>query len=152
MMRMLGGALRSNAELRERGFTVVEAILALVVLLIALLALMGIVPAGFSSVQQNSTRVQAIAAGQQYLDSIRQSMQSNPSAATPAPPTIAVDPGDSLLGTGTANSGLGNFSMQPNCTAITGTNSRAYDCTVTIHWTVQSTQKTELLETYVAQQ
>jgi Tfp pilus assembly protein PilV len=135
-----------------RGVTIIEALIAVMMLTIVFLAAVGAIPMAFRNMQQGSGHAQAVAVGQQYLDAIRQSIQADPALATPAPPTIAVDTGESVLGSGTANAGSGNFTMVPNCTLLAGANSHAYDCTVTVTWQMLHVPKMYTLETIVAQQ
>lgn len=119
---------------RSRGFSIVEALLSIIIASSVILTLLGIVPYAFNEVQINASQVQAIALGQKYLDTLHNAEQSN--QALPAATTAPLDQGDSYL-TGVANSSSSVFTITPNAcpTAIAGPTASQYDCAVTVTWT-----------------
>jgi Tfp pilus assembly protein PilV len=146
-----------RAASAQRGFTVAESLLAFVVLVISALGTLGALASTFSNVDQNSYRVQATAAAQEYLDSIRYWEASGGSGSMPTAPTIAIDAGDSSQGGGTANTSPGNFnftSTPATCTqtGAGGSSSKEYSCTVTVQWTVNGFTRSLAVQSYVTQQ
>lgn len=61
---------------RERGFSLMEIMVAFVLGLVAVLTLLGVFPSGITSIQESSDSVQAQAIGQAYLDYIREYFQT----------------------------------------------------------------------------
>ena len=106
----------------------------MVIVAIAFLSMATVVPNAFGYASRDSQRVQAVAAGQIYLDQLRYHIASNGStSATPAPPVIAVDPGDSFVVNGTAQASVGNFAISSLCPLASGSLYR-WDCTVSVTW------------------
>lgn len=139
------------ARHHERGFSIIEALLAIVMLLLAVLAMLAIIPASFGGTSLDSERIQAVEAGQQYLDSLRQYIRANGTiTGLPLPPSITIDAGDSYR-SGAALASPGNFTMSPNCQTVSGT-SKLFDCVVTVTWTQNNAGRTVKVETYVASQ
>lgn len=136
-----------------RGFSLVEGMVALVVVSIALVAMMGLIPVSFSQTLEDSYRIQAVSAAQQYLDAIRQSVQNNGNASLPtAPANFAIDAGDTTDGSGSAAASAGNFSFAENgCPLVSGSSLR-YDCSVTVKWSQGGANRSVTLETYVIRQ
>ena len=131
-----------------RGFSIIEAMIALVLLTFAVMSLFGVVSATFDYTQQDSEHMQAVAAAQQYLDAIRQAKQNG--NALPAAPTVGVDLGYGL--TGAQITSLQNFSMTNNaCPQVTGSQ-LLFNCQVTASWTQSGATKSLIVQSYVAQQ
>jgi hypothetical protein len=131
--------------------------LAFVVLVGAMMATLGALGSSFGSVQSNAQRMQAVAAAQQYLDSIRQWEASGGAGSMPAAPVVAIDAGDVTTGTGAAVSSPGNFdftTVPATCTrnGAGGGSSKQYDCSVTVGWTIGGFNRQLQVETYVTQQ
>lgn len=94
-------------------------------------------------------RVQAIGAGQQYLDTIRQYIKTTGvDTGLPAPPAVAIDPGKGFV-SHVALQSPGNFSMTPACTAMSLFD---FDCTVTVGWDEGGSTQSVQVESYVASQ
>src|SRR5579871_840642 len=80
-----------------RGFSLIEAMVGMIVLTIVVLTLLGAIPAAFGMTAQDSVRVQAVSAGQEYLDMIRQYVKaSGVDTGLPPPPTVAIDGGTGM--------------------------------------------------------
>jgi len=140
-----------------RGFTIIEPVLAVIVLIIAMMATLGALGSSFDGVQWNAQRMQAVAAAQEYLDSIREWEQSGGSGSMPAAPVIPIDAGDTNAGNGSAVSSPGNFdftTVPATCTqsGAGGSNSKQYTCTVTVRWTIGGFARQLVMQTYVTQQ
>jgi Tfp pilus assembly protein PilV len=134
----------------SRGFTIVEALISVLIMVVVTLALLGMVPYGYGQVQQNATQVQAIALGQQYLDALRNAKQTN--STLPAATTAPVDQGNTFM-TGSLNATSSVFTIAPNAcpTATAGPVASQYDCSVTVTWTENGRSDTIKVESYVTQ-
>lgn len=126
---------------------------AMVTLMLAFLSMGTIVPVVFGFAGRDSQRVQAVAAGQIYLDQLRYNIAANgDTSATPAPPTVAVDQGDSFENNGTSAPSTGNFTIAGNCPLVNGSTYR-WDCTVTVTWNDPTgNPRTATVESYVTSQ
>lgn len=125
----------------------------MIVLTVALLGSLAAIPTAFNNTLRDSERIQAIAVGQQYLDSLMEYVTFNGSDANlPAAPTISVDAGQRFEGDGVAATNPGNFSITNNgCPKIASSNAE-YDCLVTVAWTENSAHRTVVVESYVTSQ
>ena len=144
-MLMIRGAGRRN-----RGFSLVEALVAMVVLLFMFLAMLSVVPFGFSSVQSNSIHVQAVAVAQQYLDDERNALLH--AIAMPTATTAPIDPGQSFMANGVTNTNYGNFTITPDgCTTVqnAGTSASVYSCSAGVSWTQTGATKSVTVQGYV---
>lgn len=131
-----------------RGFSIIEALISIVIAAAIILALLGMVPYGFNAIQVNATQVQAVAIGQQYLDALRNAEQSG--QVLPTATTAPVDQGDAFM-TGSTNTSSSVFTIAPNTcpTASPGTYASQYDCAVTVTWAENGRNETVTVETYV---
>ncbi len=122
----------------------------MVLLMVGFLSMGAIVPIAFGFASRDSQRVQAVAAGQVYLDQLRYSIASQgTTSATPAPPTIAVDQGNSYLNNGVATASSANYTISGSCPLANGSTYR-WDCTVTVTWNDPSNNpRTVSVESYV---
>ena len=133
--------------LRQRGYTVADSLIALVVVTISAVTLVGIVPYAFGQNQHDAIVSEANAAGQQFLDTIRYDILHGVTA--PASSTAPIDFGDSFMNDGGANTVSGNFSLSNLCTALN--NGLMEDCTVTVQWTENNATRQVTLETYITE-
>lgn len=135
---------------RSRGFSLIEALIAVVIMTVVSLVLLGMVPFGYGAVQVNSTQVQAIAVGQQYLDALRYAKETN--NVLPTATTAPVDQGNSFM-TSSPNASSSTFTITPNTcpVAVTGATASQYDCSVTVTWTENGTNGSVKVESYVTQ-
>ena len=126
--------------------------MAFVIVVIAALAFIGIVPVSMLAVNQGAAQLQAIGVAEQYMEAIRHDVAAGGNASLPAPPLVAVDPGESVLGTGIAAVSPGDFAISNNgCPLVAGSALR-YDCKVTVGWTQADAARSVSLETYVTHQ
>ena len=136
----------------RRGFTIIEALIAIVMLIIVMMALVGTVPSAFQYASRDSVRIEAAAAAKQYLDSLHQYVQHNGTNANlPAAPALGIDAGNQYMGSNTPmpSSSPSTFSLTNNgCPSVTGS-SREYDCTVTAGWTQDAQPNSLTVESYV---
>lgn len=145
-IRMLIGVRRNSG----RGFTLVEALVSMVMMVAILLTLLGVVPYGFGEIQVNATQVQATAQGQQFLDALRNAKETN--QPLPTATTVPIDQGNSFL-TGASNTSSSAFTITPNAcpTASAGTTASEYDCSVTVTWSENGQSHLTTVEGYVTQ-
>ncbi|MDQ6824926.1 MAG: prepilin-type N-terminal cleavage/methylation domain-containing protein [Candidatus Eremiobacteraeota bacterium] len=134
----------------SRGFTLIEALISVLIMTTITLALLGLVPYGYNEIQVNATQVQAIALGQQYLDALRNAKQTN--NPLPTATTAPVDQGNTFM-TGSSNATSSVFTITPNpCpTALPGPTASQYDCSVTVTWTENGNNESIKVESYVTQ-
>lgn len=150
-MNVVNRCARSFAR---RGFTIVETLVATVIVSTILASLLLFIPASFHVAQQDGIRNQAVAAGDQYLDEIRNYVESTPGWSTlPAAPTdIQIDNGDVYEGTGGPSASPGTFSISSNgCPLVSGAKV-LYDCQVTVQWNEGGAPHSETVESYVTLQ
>jgi len=143
-------SLKLRSKIRSRGFSLVEALPAIVVVVLCILAMLAIVPFGFTSVQANSLEVQAVAVAQQYLDDERNALLQK-SVAMPTATTAPIDAGQSYVGATTSN--YGNFNVAPDgCVTkqYTGTSANVFACSVSVTWTESGASRSVTVLSYVA--
>src|SRR5215468_11732696 len=133
---------------RLRGFSIIESLVAMVLVTFSILSLFGLISASFGGTEQDSEHIQAVTAGQQYLDAIRQAVQN--ANSVPSSPTIKVDPGFGQ--TGHQISATQNFTFTPNgCPLVSGLKVM-HNCVVTVSWTEAGASKSLTVQSYVSQQ
>ena len=127
----------------------IEAMVGMVVLLVGILMLVGSIPAAYGFTAQDSVRVQAVSAGQEYLDDIRQYIQSSgvDTNLPPAPAVSVVPPAFSSGGTTPTPVAL---TLTPSCSSRS---LFSFDCSVDVQWSVNSgpAQKVKV-ESYITSQ
>lgn len=151
MATQTASRLRTTGRARsQRAFSIIEALIAIVMLIGVMLALVGIVPATFQFATRDSQAVQGATVAQQYLDALRQNVASTGTNTNlPAAPTVAIDAGNSYVGSNSQNASPGDFTLTNNgCPFVFGSN-RMYDCVATATWTEDSQTRTASVESYV---
>jgi prepilin-type N-terminal cleavage/methylation domain-containing protein len=132
-----------------RGFTIIEVMIGMVMLLVVITAVFGVVPATVGFGSESQIRMQAVGAAQDYLDVIRQYIKTNGvDTGLPQAPVIPIDPGAGLFSDLTRPS-LGNFDETVNCTQRS---LFSFDCLVTVSWHENSVVRSEQVESYIASQ
>jgi prepilin-type N-terminal cleavage/methylation domain-containing protein len=145
----MGSSAAASRAKPVRGFSLIEAMVAMAILLIVVLMLVGAVPASYAFTKQDSLRVQAVSAGQAYLDSIRQYVKSSGViTGLPAAPVVPIDQGYGYVSNQTS-SVAADFTMAPTCAARS---LFSYDCTVTVGWNANGHPQSVEVETYIASQ
>lgn len=136
-----------------RGFSIIEALISIMLLMIAILGILAAIPSSFNNTVRDSERVQAVAAGQQYLDALQEYVTFNGSDANlPSPPAISADAGGIFEGTGSPAVSPGQFTITNNgCPAVSGSTAE-YDCQVYVKWTENGVAREVDLESYVTSQ
>ena len=134
-----------------RGFSVVEALIGITLFAMALMAFFAVLPYSFQTTSHDNEYLQAVSAGQEYLDSLRSAVeQSKPLPGPPNPP-IQIDGGYSVTGNGVRNASPGNFDITGSCGPVPGF-SRLELCTSTVKWYEGSLQRSYQVESYATQQ
>ena len=138
-----------------RAFTIIEALIAIVLVVSAVLELVAIVPATIGGTMRDSQRLQAIDVGQQYLDTIREYATTNGkiTGLPAAPANIAVDAGLSNQDSTIQAASPGVFTITSNCTAApNAVSGLEWDCVVTVTWTEVSENRSVSVESYIVSQ
>ena len=133
----------------KRGFSIVEALIGITLFAMALMAFFAIFPYSLATTSHDDVYLQAISAGQEYMDVLRSSVEQ--SQPPPLPPPIQIDGGYSVTGNGVRNASPGNFTIDGHCTLVPGF-TRLDDCIVTVRWTEDSVTRTYQVESYATQQ
>jgi Tfp pilus assembly protein PilV len=144
-MRRRGFKLQKH---KSRGFSVIESLIAMVVLTFAMLSLFGLVSASFGFTEQDSERIQAVAVSQQYLDALRQAVQNGNSL--PAAPTVNVDLGFGQTGSELAATQA--FGISNNACPLISGDKVMHNCAVTTTWNESGVTKTVTVQSNVSQQ
>jgi prepilin-type N-terminal cleavage/methylation domain-containing protein len=132
-----------------RGYTLLEALISIVIFAIGLSTFFGLIPFSLHEVRHANVYLQAVSAGQQYLDTMRSSVEE--SRPMPAPTTVPIDGGVSVMGTGTPNASPGNFSISGSCSTV-APYTRLQQCTVNVNWTEAGYSRSYTVQTYATQQ
>jgi len=133
----------------KRGFSIVEALIGITIFAMALMAFFSIFPYSLQTTAHDNEYLQAISAGQEYLDALRSAVEQ--AQPLPAAPTVPIDGGLSVTGNGLQNASPGNFVITGNCLPVQGF-TRLQQCSVTVQWTEGSLQRTYQVESYATQQ
>jgi type II secretory pathway pseudopilin PulG len=148
-------ALPRRARTR-RAFTLIETMIALVVMLMSLLAMLAVVPFAFTNVQTNALQVQAVAVGQRFLDDERNAKLH--AIPTPGPTNVPIDAGQSFVDQNQTAKDYGNFTVTPDgCSTIQLTGSgphlhvNSYLCSVSVSWTVSDATRTVTVQSLVTE-
>jgi Tfp pilus assembly protein PilV len=141
-------AFMSAKKRCSRGFSVVESMVAMVLLTFTILSLFGLISTSFGWTEQDSKRIQAVAASQQYLDAVRQAQQN--AALLPSAPTVNVDPGFGQ--TGHQLTVTQSFNMVNNGCPLVASTKVMHNCSVTTTWTESGVSKSLTVQSYVSEQ
>ena len=131
----------------RRGYTLVDSLVAIVLVVLAAVTVVGVVPYSFAQTQHDAIETQAIAAGQQFLDDIRYDYLNG--VPIPSSTTAPIDYGQKF-GDSTTNGSSANFSLSSGCPALNGSQ-LTDDCTVTVQWTENGATRQMSLETYITE-
>jgi prepilin-type N-terminal cleavage/methylation domain-containing protein len=132
-----------------RGYTLLEALISIAIFAIGLSTFFGLLPFSLHEVRHANIYLQAVSAGQQYLDAMRSSVEQ--SRPMPGPTTVPIDGGDSVTGIGTLNASPGKFSITGSCTTVPPY-TRLQQCTVNVNWTEAGYARSYTVQTYATQQ
>jgi len=133
----------------KRGFSVVEALIGITLFAMAIMAFFSILPYSLQTTSHDDEYLQAVSAGQEYLDSLRSAVEQ--SQPLPQPPTVQIDGGYSVTGNGVKNASPGNFNITGSCAQVIGF-TRLDLCTSIVQWSEGSLTRTYQVESYATQQ
>jgi prepilin-type N-terminal cleavage/methylation domain-containing protein len=139
---------RGNSGNR-RGYTLLEALISIAIFGIGLSTFFGLFPYSLHEVRHANVYLQAVSAGQQYLDSMRSSVEQG--TPFPGPTSIPIDGGDSVTGNGQVNASPGNFSISGSCATV-APYTRLQQCTVYVNWTEDGFPRSYSVQSYATQQ
>jgi len=111
---------------------------------------MNLLPYALQKNQHDSYYLQAVAAGQQYLDALRSSVEAN--TAQPAFPVINIDAGYSVVSLTTKNPSAGTFDFTGSGCAPRPPLSTLRLCTVNVSWTETGQSRTYTTQSFATQQ
>ena len=132
-----------------RGFTLLEALVSIVIFGVGLSTFFGLFPYSLHQVRHSNIYLQAVSVGQQYMDAMRSAVeQSHP---MPGPTSPAIDGGDEVLGTGHHNASPGNFTVTGSCANV-APYPRLQHCVVNVQWLEDGFTRTYSVESYATQQ
>jgi Tfp pilus assembly protein PilV len=144
----------------HRGFSIIEAMVAFVVLLIALSGLAAVT--SFGAMQTRADQVEAAAIGQQYLSQLAAVVRAGGApASTSTTSWSVVQPGGGKSGNNQNGNGSGgqttqttpSFSVSNNgCPSVSSVNLLMRQCSVTVTWNDQGVQYDWTVSTYATQQ
>jgi len=132
-----------------RGFTLLEALISIVIFGVGLSTFFVLFPYSLHEVRHSNYYLQAVSVGQQYMDAIRSSVEQ--SRPLPAPTLAPIDGGYEVLGNGIENTSPGNFSVTGSCTLVSPF-TRLQHCTVNVLWTEDGFARSYRVESYATQQ
>ncbi len=138
-----------GSGVKDRGFTLLEALFAVAIFGIALATFFGLLPFSLASTRHANIYLQAVSASQEYLDSMRAAVEQ--SKPLPGPKTVPIDGGESVMGTGTSNASPGVFNLNGSCTPVP-TFTRLQHCIVNVTWTESGAARSYSVESYATQQ
>ena len=148
-MSGVAGWMRKPTRGNSRGFTLLEALISIVIFGVGLSTFFGLFPYSLHEVRHSNYYLQAVSVGQQYMDAIRSSVEQ--SRSLPAPTLAPIDGGFEVLGTGQHNTSPGNFSITGSCTLVAPF-TRLQHCTVNVMWTEDGLSRSYSVESYATQQ
>jgi type II secretory pathway pseudopilin PulG len=135
---------------RSRGFSIVEALIAMSLVLLALIGLFGVMPYTYKTLENDSLRAEAASVAARYLDDVRLAVQRGDPA--PAPTRVPIDLGSSFV-TGEHSSATAIVDLRASCIQPEPTSASFFDCTVTADLTTgEGRIKLTPLESYITRQ
>jgi prepilin-type N-terminal cleavage/methylation domain-containing protein len=133
----------------RRGFTIIEVMIGMVILLLVVTSVFAVVPATVAFGSESQIRMQATGAAQDYLDVIRQYIKTNGvDTNLPQAPVIPIEQGAASF-SGLARPSLGNFEESASCTERS---LFTFDCLVTVSWRESGSVRSVEVESYIASQ
>jgi hypothetical protein len=126
---------------------------AIAILFMAIATFLSLLPYALQQNQHDSYYLQAVAAGQEYLDALRNATENG--KPQPPAPVVAIDSGFSIVDiyskTKIRNASPGNFDIRGKCT-LNAPLSTLWYCAVTVQWPEVGTTRSYTTESYATQQ
>lgn len=121
--------LNSGRSAMHRGFSIVEAMIALGLVLLALISVFDIVPFTYGAIGEDAIRSEATVSAHRYLDDVRAAVE----AGQPMPsPTVEPLSAGSSMSTGQASHSTPTVSLSSNCAQPEGPSSPLFDCKISV--------------------
>lgn len=134
----------------RRGFSIVEAIIALGLVVLAITGLFDVVPFTYGAIGDDSLRAEAATSAHEYLDSVRVAVQNG--QPIPGPTVVPLAIGTSMV-TGQSTTSTPTATLTASCTQPDGVRTPLFDCTVSISLTnLGETRALAPLETLITRQ
>jgi Tfp pilus assembly protein PilW len=134
----------------SRGFSIVEAMIALGLVLLALVSVFDVMPFTYNAIGEDAIRSEAATSAHRYLDDVRVAIE----AGQPLPPPM-IEPlsAGSSMATGQASQSTPSVALVPLCTQPEGASSPLFDCKISVIVTVGGeTHTLAPLETLITRQ
>jgi type II secretory pathway pseudopilin PulG len=128
---------------QRRGFSLLEALFSIALLAAAISTFLTLLPIALQNNDHDSYYLQAVAAGQEYLDALRSAVENN--QTQPSPPQILIDP----VGSGKQSPGYFNIAGACNLVAPL---SALYHCSVSVQWIERQQTRAYNVESYATRQ
>jgi type II secretory pathway pseudopilin PulG len=141
--------MRKTMRYIQRGFSLLEALFAITLLFMAIGTFLSLFPYALQKNEHDALYLQAVDAGQQYLDALRSAAEAD--ATQPPIPVIAIDAGYSVVDNTTKNQSPGTFAISGVC-ATPAPLSTLRDCTVTVQWPEVGQTRSYSAESFATQQ
>ena len=144
--------MRQATPHTRRGFSLLEALCAIAALALAVMTFLALLPYALSANQHDSFYLQAVAAGQEYLDALRDAAEAN--APKPPAPVVQIDAGYSVVDFfhNNHNASPGNFVISGQCAPMVDPLSDLRDCSVTVQWPEYGQTRSYTTESFATQQ
>jgi type II secretory pathway pseudopilin PulG len=135
---------------RARGFSIVEALIAMGLVVLALVGLFAVMPYTYRTLENDSLRAEAASVAQRYFDDVRLAVQSG--EPVPAPTAVPIDFGASFM-TDQQTDSVATVDLSAACVKPAKGSPSLFDCTITVGLTTGG-ERRELapLESYIARQ
>ena len=141
--------LSTGRSVLHRGFSIVEAIIALGLVLLALVSVFDIMPFTYKAIGEDAIRAEAVTAAHRYLDDVRVAVEAG--QPLPSPTVVPLSAGSSMA-TGEASESTPTVALTPLCTQPKGSTA-LFDCTITVVVTIGGdAHSLAPLETFIARQ
>ena len=148
----------------RRGISLLESLVAMVMLTVAVLVLTTAYPYAFGRIGERDDELQAVSFGQQYIEQVRQQIRAG--AITLSSATAPIDagyplafgvrnypsPGPSAPPAPAQLASPGNFTATAATTPTLSASANMYDVTVTVSWSFGGAARSVQLETIVTRE
>jgi len=115
----------------------------------ALGTFLALLPLSLQSNAHDSYYLQAVSAGQEYLDALRSSVENG--TAAPSPPVVPINAGYSVMGGNVQNASPGNFSIAGACQLVNNSPTLQL-CTATVTWPEYGQPRSYSISSYATPQ
>jgi len=155
--------MHATGRARFRAFSLIEALVAMVILIIGVLTLTTAYTYAFGRIGERDDQLQAISFGQQYIEQVRQQIRAGATALTPG--TAPIDAGyplafgvmgypqpGSTASPPPQDASPGDFTATATTNPALSVGANSYDVTVDVTWTYGGGARNVRLETIVTRE